>query len=233
MIYTTFALAIAALITFDCGIPSSEQLLKSVNGKCIPFQIFERLAIAHGVLNSVIDGIFTLLPISIIWQTTLPRGKKISVAVVILLASLGSLASCVRTYYVSGLGPSIRFYVNSTKTIIWAVVEPGLGITAACLATLRPLYARLFEKGKEVLGGNGRKSPVGDFDFGNGELIHVTRSVTKENDTGSSDDHRKYGYSDEEMGLRSGRVTTVITGNALRDSMELVRLNHALEAVGR
>lgn len=224
---------IAALITFDCGVPSLEQLIKSVTGKCIPFQIFERLAIAHGVLNSVTDGIFTLLPISIIWQTTLPRGKKISVAVVISLASLGSLASCVRTYYVSGLGPSTRFYVDSTKTIIWAVVEPGLGITAACLATFRPLYARLFEKGREVLEGVGGKSPVADFDFGKGGLIHVTRSVRKESDSGSSDDHRKYGYSDEEMGLRSGRVTTTITGNALNDSMELVQINHALGAVGR
>ncbi|KAF1345722.1 hypothetical protein BDV97DRAFT_27127 [Delphinella strobiligena] len=229
LIYAAFALAIIGLITFDCGIPSSQQLMESLTGKCIPFKVFERLAISHGVLNCVTDWVFTILPISIIWQTSLPLGKKVSVAVVILLAGLGSLASCVRTYYVSGLNPTPRFYVSSTDTIIWAIVEPGLGITAACLATLRPLYARLFEKGRGVLGSKGGKSPAPFGHSGKGGLIHVTQSVKKDNETGGSDDYKNYGYDDEEMGLRrSGRVTTIITGNALRDSTELVDLNMLL-----
>lgn len=80
----------------------------------------------------------------------MPRPTKISVCFIMLLAVAGSVVSCVRTAYVSSLSPSVNFYQSSKESLVWTVVEPGLGITAASLATLRPLFHTCLERTKTV-----------------------------------------------------------------------------------
>jgi hypothetical protein len=47
----------------------------------------------------------------------------------------------VRMAYIKGLAStSLSFFVEATNTAIWSTVEPGLGIIAGSLATLRPLF---------------------------------------------------------------------------------------------
>lgn len=51
----------------------------------------------------------------------------------------GSVASIIRLRYISDL-VSQDFLFDATDVAIWSTVEPGMGITAASLATLRPLF---------------------------------------------------------------------------------------------
>jgi hypothetical protein len=59
----------------------------------------------------------------------------------------GSVASIVRMLYLHTITvPTGEFFVNISKLSIWSTVEPGVGITVASLATLRPLFSKLVER---------------------------------------------------------------------------------------
>lgn len=90
--------------------------------------------------------------------------KTKTVVVVILgFAAIGSTATLVRIPYIHSLktrqdflcmwpsfsGESIRLTIGADETTdvaIWSTIEPGVGITAACIATLRPLLQIVFKK---------------------------------------------------------------------------------------
>lgn len=239
-IYTVFGTCIVFLVVFDCGVPSKLQMQKYFSKKCIDFSIFTSVSIAHGVANALADWVFALLPISVLWQSMLTRPAKISACLVVALAILGSVASCVRTAYIPGLAPTKNFYATSTDAMIWTVVEPGLGITAACLACLRPLFRQWIEGAKEVVesaaikvgnrrGSRGRRpATCGPLDC---QGVWVRKSINNVSArAGSSSgggrdssDFAKFGYfeSDLERGRvrRTGVVTTIV-GDAGDEQIE-------------
>lgn len=156
---------------------------------------------------------------------------------------LGTLASCARTAYIPGLKPTGRFYVTSTDAMVWTVVEPGLGITAACAATLRPLFRGCLEGARGVVNAAGSKvkgrttkeeKSVGRSDT----AIYVTETVVKgsarrESGAGGErgrDVYTRFEYrGDLERGSR-GEVFTTIVGNARGDDLELVDLKDILRS---
>lgn len=139
------------LILFECGIPT-DLALKNLRGQCVNFSVFEDLAYIHGALNAATDWLFALLPIGVLYHSYMPRPTKISACVILAFAIAGSIASCVRTAYISGLSPTADFYQTATKPLCWTVVEPGLGITAASAATLRPLLRSFLDHVKMMFG---------------------------------------------------------------------------------
>jgi hypothetical protein len=57
----------------------------------------------------------------------------------------------VRIQYVPGLTEtSLAFYSTATQVAIWSTIEPGLGIIAGCLATLRPLLRRFISSARTM-----------------------------------------------------------------------------------
>jgi hypothetical protein len=59
----------------------------------------------------------------------------------LLTSSSGGVASMVRMKYIPGLAiTSFAFFSEATDTAVWSIIEPGLGIIAGSLATLRPLF---------------------------------------------------------------------------------------------
>jgi hypothetical protein len=61
--------------------------------------------------------------------------------------SRGSVASIVRMLYLHSITvPTGEFFVNISKLSVWSTIEPGVGITVASLATLRPLLAKVVER---------------------------------------------------------------------------------------
>lgn len=63
----------------------------------------------------------------------------------------GSLASIVRMIYLQPIAvPTGDFFVKINKLSLWSTVEPGVGITVASLATLRPLFSKLVERTRQT-----------------------------------------------------------------------------------
>jgi hypothetical protein len=64
---------------------------------------------------------------------------KLLVAGILAFAAIGSTGTVVRMFYIHTLMHGPDFLYATTDVAIWSTVEPGIGITAGCIATLRPL----------------------------------------------------------------------------------------------
>jgi hypothetical protein len=65
-----------------------------------------------------------------------------------LIGSSGSAASIVRFPYIYQLTETEDFLWSNTDVSIWSTVEPGIGITASSMATMRPLFVAFFSRSK-------------------------------------------------------------------------------------
>ncbi|KEQ60459.1 uncharacterized protein M437DRAFT_19625, partial [Aureobasidium melanogenum CBS 110374] len=142
-IFCLFTLAFFFIAVFQCG-PPSQFLLNNAKGKCLPWSVTGPLNYIHGTLNAITDWIFVSLPILVIRNANMNRKGKASVIGVLAIGVLGSVASIVRLYYIKDIHPrassATEFFSKAATIAIVSIIELGLGITAACLATLRPLF---------------------------------------------------------------------------------------------
>lgn len=89
------------------------------------------------------------------------RKGKLSVIGVLAIGVFGSVASIVRLYYIKDIHPgaasATEFFSKAATIAIVSIIELGLGVTAACLATLRPLFKTLLDYSRnEYTKGSGR-----------------------------------------------------------------------------
>ena len=144
MIFNTFInIFDAFFLTFMCGKPGNF-LLAGLEGKCLPNKVLVGVAYQQGAVTTSTDFIYALLPITILWNANMDRRTKSVCIFVLSLGAFGSICSCVRFKYLDGLGISPEFFWNAANISIWSTIELGAGIVAGSLATLRPLFKRLF-----------------------------------------------------------------------------------------
>ncbi|KAF1986278.1 hypothetical protein K402DRAFT_421485 [Aulographum hederae CBS 113979] len=108
-------------------------------GQCLDNAIIIGATYAASGLNAIADWTFGLLPIFIVYTLAMSRRQKIMVTCILALGAVGSTATVIRLQYVRDLGNISDFLYSTVDIAIWSTVEPGIGITAACIATLRPL----------------------------------------------------------------------------------------------
>ncbi|KAF4922613.1 hypothetical protein CGCVW01_v005206 [Colletotrichum viniferum] len=134
---TTYLLMVA----FQCRpVPTYWEQGPRTPEKCWPRQVILIMTIAATVINTSADFIFGTLPWFIVRSMNLPLGTKIVVVGILGLAAIGSTATIVRAFYIPTLLDGENFLYETTNFAIWSTVEPGVGIIAASIATLRPLY---------------------------------------------------------------------------------------------
>ncbi|KAF2737005.1 hypothetical protein EJ04DRAFT_488685 [Polyplosphaeria fusca] len=127
------------LVMFQC-IPVSEFWNNHpASSRCIPKAPTTGISYALGALNASADWGFGLLPFFIVWSLQMNVKTKMLVAGILAFASIGSTATIVRMQYLHTLTNGEDFLWATTDVAIWSTVEPGIGITAGSLATLRPL----------------------------------------------------------------------------------------------
>lgn len=142
-IYTAYGTAFTFIIIFQCGNPH-DFFINEAQGKCIPDTILQPLYYTAGAMNALTDWIFSILPVTVLWSAAIPRSTKISAGCLLGLGSLASISSLIRLAYIPGIRASPTFLAHAVNIACWSIVEPGLGIVAASLATLRPLYRYCF-----------------------------------------------------------------------------------------
>ncbi|KAF1947433.1 hypothetical protein EJ02DRAFT_89766 [Clathrospora elynae] len=143
-ISATYGLFYAVVTLFQCGNPAN--LADSLIGskKCLPAVFMLTSGYVYGILNVLADWTFVLIPISVLVDSELDRRSKISVSLVMCLGAVGSVSAIFRMVYLHGLRLSGTGLTTTTiKATIFASTEPGTGIIAASIATLRPLFRKL------------------------------------------------------------------------------------------
>ncbi|GJC79647.1 satratoxin biosynthesis SC1 cluster protein 4 [Colletotrichum liriopes] len=94
-----------------------------------------------GVLNMITDIAVLVMPISHLWKLRLEMYKKIALIVTFSLGVFTCIVSALRLYYLANL----EYYdvtFNIPNALIFSALEPGVGITLACIPFLRPLLGR-------------------------------------------------------------------------------------------
>lgn len=97
----------------------------------------------YSAVNVIVDLTYAVLPALMVWDLQMPWRTKAMVAALLSMGTVGSMGLLIRIPYLASLGSNLDFLYNTTNVAIWSIAEPGLGIVAGNLATLRPLLLAL------------------------------------------------------------------------------------------
>ncbi|KAL3427053.1 hypothetical protein PVAG01_00562 [Phlyctema vagabunda] len=127
-------------------------------GSCVNPSVVADSTYAHSAVSAVADWTLGILPVFLVWNLAMSPRTKISVALILALGAVGSTATIVRIPYINQLTETSDFLFSTTDVAIWSTVEPGIGITAAAMATLRPLFQSFLARSK-LLGSSSHAYP--------------------------------------------------------------------------
>ncbi|TDZ60811.1 hypothetical protein CTRI78_v004697 [Colletotrichum trifolii] len=137
----TISIAFFFIMTFQCMPPSYFwRQLYGDPGSCINYNIVPDATIAHSVISALSDWCIGLLPIFLLWNVNLNRRTKVLVAILLSMGMIAGVALIVRIPFVKHLAISTNFLYETIDIAIWTVLEPALGIIAASVTSLRPLF---------------------------------------------------------------------------------------------
>ncbi|KAF4636968.1 hypothetical protein G7Y89_g1108 [Cudoniella acicularis] len=91
------------------------------------------------------DLVFALLPIPILWKVKINSRVKLALCFILSLGLFATAACCVKVYYLTFFGRYNDFLWDSVDITIWTSCELNIGIFAASIATLRPLFRAAFQ----------------------------------------------------------------------------------------
>lgn len=183
---------------FQCGSPS-DFLLKEFEGKCVSAAVLWPVLFSASLINAISDWTLAILPILVLAKSKMALPAKISAGCLISLGALGSICSVVRLVFVSGFMPGPHFFWTAVSFSIWSIIECGLCISAASLATLRPMFRCCMEnartrtpsrrqRGKDSAGMSGSERSGSFLPLSDIENPHSI-TVTKSFDIEEADDH--------------------------------------------
>lgn len=134
-----FGVVCLFLVLLQCIPVNSFWLVYPSNDKCIPIPAQEGITYALNAMNACTDWILGTLPFFMVRHLNMSFRTKILVVGILAFAAVGSTGTIVRMKYVKNLTNGPEFLYVIIDVSIWSTVEPGIGITAASIATLRPL----------------------------------------------------------------------------------------------
>lgn len=126
------------------------------NGRCLNLAS-AYVTVAQSVLSILLDWTYGILPIFIVRGLNMTKKKKLLVAMILSLGALyvrqrNERGSVILTSHRASTAPIVRlpylyliahrddFLWYALPVAVWSYLEPGVGITAVSLATLRPLF---------------------------------------------------------------------------------------------
>ncbi|KAH7395060.1 hypothetical protein DE146DRAFT_633419 [Phaeosphaeria sp. MPI-PUGE-AT-0046c] len=132
--------------------------------KCYAGEIFKNIGVFNSSINIATDLIFALIPIPMVWRLQVNLRTRIGLAIILSLGLFASGVAIYKTPMQYNFFKETDFSGQGAWYYIWQQVEMHIGILAACLPTLKPLFAtffgqiRTFTKGRSN-GSNGISTP--------------------------------------------------------------------------
>ncbi|KAI2637774.1 hypothetical protein GGS26DRAFT_426882 [Hypomontagnella submonticulosa] len=114
--------------------------------KCNGGGPIQRVTIVISVFSILTDWLCAILPAFLLWKLNMKLRIKVSLAFVLALGALASVATCVRFPYVNAYtnphdGSPDGLY-RAAYIVVWSTIECGIGIVAGSLPPLQPLFKR-------------------------------------------------------------------------------------------
>ncbi|EDU51282.1 conserved hypothetical protein [Pyrenophora tritici-repentis Pt-1C-BFP] len=126
-------------VIFNC-IPVHAAWDITVTGaKCIPIR---SIYLGGSVPNVVLDLFIVMLPIPHVWRLHAPLAQRIVLAGMFALGTFIAVVSLVRLIIFLQIPIATQGDVtyNFREIIVWSIVEINIGLTCACLPSLKPAF---------------------------------------------------------------------------------------------
>ncbi|KAH6647117.1 hypothetical protein BKA67DRAFT_639150 [Truncatella angustata] len=143
-------------------------------GSCLDASVVSNAFYGYSAISCWTDWTYSILPVFLVWNLQMNTKVKISVIGILAAGCIASSATIVRFPYLYSLTDINDFLYSTSDVAIWSTVETGLGITAAGVATLRPLLKSWFGGGSSARGNGtsarqwhrtGSRNPTGEDAF--------------------------------------------------------------------
>ncbi|KAK9775286.1 hypothetical protein SCAR479_07962 [Seiridium cardinale] len=112
---------------------------------CWPNETIVGLGYSYSTINVVTDLFFALIPIPMLWNIQIDRRTKASLICVLGLGIFATAAAIIKFAYLSNYGKNGDFLWDSANLTIWFAIELNIGIIAACLPCLKPVFRHAFK----------------------------------------------------------------------------------------
>ncbi|KAK6082980.1 hypothetical protein SCUP515_02214 [Seiridium cupressi] len=112
---------------------------------CWPNETIVALGYSYSTINIVTDLFFALIPIPMLWDIQIDRRTKASLICILGLGIFATAAGIIKFAYLSNYGKNGDFLWDSTNLTIWFAIELNIGIIAACLPCLKPVFRYAFK----------------------------------------------------------------------------------------
>ncbi|PSR81778.1 hypothetical protein BD289DRAFT_344539, partial [Coniella lustricola] len=137
-----WTITLSLVLPLSC-IPAAAFWDPSVQGRCI-----DSLTIWYvmAAVNLVTDFLTFSMPMPVIKSLQLPSRQKVMLTVVFCLGFFTCIISVYRITTLKTAAASSDPTWDNTSAAIWSLLELCIGVLAACLPTLKPLFAMLLPR---------------------------------------------------------------------------------------
>lgn len=139
-ILTLWSIITFCIILFQCNPVYTAWDKRSGEGHCLKPAAIANVGYAFSAMDIVFDWMFALLPIPMLWSIKMSLQMKLSLILILGLGVFASTATLVRLKYIVGLKDPGDILYSLTEALMWTTIEAGIGIAAASIATMRPLF---------------------------------------------------------------------------------------------
>lgn len=209
-----FTLSCAGTLIFNCGLKPSANwnfaLRATGEAKCFSNTTFTNIGIFNSSVNIATDVLFAVLPIPIIWRLQTNLRTKLTLIFILSLGIFACVASIVKTVIQAGV-LSDPDWTYHDSFFMWNNIEFNIGILAATLPTLRPLFAKILGATQRFTSSASRNRPTNyaaGYDA-DGLAYHKRGSTNPTSRTNRSKDYYQFGsrHSTELADLQRGAST--------------------------
>ncbi|KAI5358157.1 hypothetical protein Slin15195_G064840 [Septoria linicola] len=146
-----FMLACTGTLVFQCWpIKAAWTFALGDSASCFSNDTFSAIGLTNSSINCATDFLLAALPIPVIIKLQVNRRTKITLAVILSLGYFACAAGIVKAVkQASFFDEADPLWHNSFN--VWNMIELCVGITAASLPALRPLFAQILASTKDAL----------------------------------------------------------------------------------
>ncbi|KAF2662041.1 hypothetical protein K491DRAFT_710453 [Lophiostoma macrostomum CBS 122681] len=193
--------------------------------KCYSLTIFRNLGLMNSSFNIVTDVLFATLPIPLIWKLQLNAKTKISLIAVLSLGWFACAAAVVKAIQQWTVLSDPDWTVHDSFNL-WNYIEFTVGIIAASLPSLKPLFNWFLETARAITSGG--RSKGGDYrasGYNAGSLGYQKQS------DGSNRSIALQSLTNKGASPYNVRVTTAPTGLADKEAWDMVHAKESDESI--
>ncbi|KAF2469141.1 uncharacterized protein BDR25DRAFT_229933 [Lindgomyces ingoldianus] len=124
--------------------------------KCYSMTIFRNLGLMNSSFNIITDVLFATIPVPLIWKLQLNTRTKISLIAILSLGFFASAAAIIKAVQQWHVLSDPDWTVHDSFNV-WNYIEFTIGIIAASLPALKPLFNWFLETARAITSGGRSK----------------------------------------------------------------------------